>query len=382
MQYQYITQTQQLSDFCSQLLQADWLAIDTEFVRKDTYYPKLSLIQIQSCNGDAAIIDPLAFDAHNQLEPLWQILDAPKPVKVFHSARQDLEVLYQVAGRLPQSIFDTQIAAVFLGYGDLAGLAKLVEAELDRELPKDQTRTNWHQRPLTEEQLAYAFDDVHYLAPLYLKIIEQLSAEQLAILQADFSALLNEQLYQITPECAGDRLKAAKNLKPKAKAISYALAEWREAHAQKHDKPRRWALSDDTLIAIAKRPPKTVQALYKVPHIKASSVKTHGDEWITLIDEIFAHPELWPENSPVESAPSPQEEVLLNLAFTLCQQISLDYNVQLTSIAAKTQLLQLIRCPESQHFIGWRHLLVETPLKKIFHTQACLKVNNGKLLHP
>lgn len=382
MQYQYITQTQQLAEFCLLLQQADWLAIDTEFVRKDTYYPKLSLIQIQSSLGDAAIIDPLAFDSNAQLEPLWQVLDSPKTLKVFHSARQDLEVLYQVAGRLPQSIFDTQIAAVFLGYGDLVGLAKIVEAELGSQLPKDQTRTNWHQRPLTEEQLAYAFDDVDYLAPLYQKMIKQLSAEQLDALQTDFAGLLNEHLYQIAPECAGDKLKAAQNLKPKAKAICYALAEWREAHAQKHNKPRRWALSDDVLIAIAKRPPKTVQALYKVPHIKASSVKTHGEEWITLIDEIFAHPERWPEKTPVESAPNPQEDILLNLALTFCQQIALDYHVQLTSIGAKTQLLQLIRSPESQHFIGWRHILVEAPLKKIFHTQGCLKVNNGKLLFP
>ncbi|WP_024851642.1 ribonuclease D [Hydrogenovibrio kuenenii] len=377
MPYQYITQPDDLSLFCASLSnQTEWIAIDTEFVRTDTYYPELSLIQVQSDSGIAAIIDPISI---NDLEPLWTILDNPKILKVFHSARQDLEVLYQVAGRLPQSIFDTQIAAVFLGYGDLVGLAKAVEYELDVQLPKDQTRTNWSQRPLSDEQLAYAFDDVRYLAPLYEKIRERLSQEQLQALEDDFSALLNVNLYHILPEKAGDKLKAAKHLKTKNLAICYALAEWRELYAQHNNKPKRWVLSDDSLIAIAKRPPKTVQALYKVPNIKASSVKTYGEEWITIIDEIFASPDTWPESPQKAQPPSPQEEVLLSLALALCQQVALDYNIQLPNLASKAQLLEQIRSPEKQHFIGWRHLLIEVPLQKIFNTESCLKVNNGHL---
>lgn len=377
MQYQYLTHTNDLVQFCNSLCeQTEWVAIDTEFVRKDTYYPELSLIQIQSNLGAAAIIDPLSID---DLEPLWKILDNPDILKIFHSARQDLEVLYQVAGRLPQSIFDTQIAAVFLGYGDLVGLAKIVEAELGVQLPKDQTRTNWNQRPLSEEQLAYAFDDVCYLAPLYEKICECLTPEQLHVLSKDFAALLDINLYQIQPEKAGERIKSGRHLKPKYMAICYALAEWRERYAQKNNEPRRWVLSDDALVAIAKRPPKTAQALYKVPNIKASSVKSYGDEWISIIDEIFAHPEYWPEKLETPPPPTPQEEVLLSLAHAFCQQVALDYNIQLPNLAAKTQLLELIRDPQTPQFVGWRHLLVEQPLQKIFHTESCLKVNNGHL---
>lgn len=377
MQYQYITKPDDLSQFCASLEEeAKWIAIDTEFVRKDTYYPELSLVQIQADSGKAAIIDPIAL---NELSPLWQLLDNPDILKVFHSARQDLEVLYQVAGHLPQSIFDTQIAAVFLGHGDLIGLAKAVEAELDVQLPKDQTRTNWSQRPLSDEQLAYAFDDVRYLAPLYEKILAKLTPEQLQALEEDFNALLDVDLYHILPEKAGDKLKAAKHLKPKNLAICYALAEWREVYAQQHNKPKRWTLSDDALVAIAKRPPKTVQALYKVPNIKASSVKTFGEEWITIIDEIFACPDDWPEKRIKNSPPTPQEEVLLTLAMALCQQVALDYQVQLPNIASKAQLLEMVRHPNKQHLIGWRHLLLEKPMQKIFNTERSLIVNNGHL---
>ncbi len=133
MTYTFIDTQADLSAFCK-LIEADgWFAIDTEFVRTDTYFPKLCLIQIQSRSGHAAIIDPMAFDA---LEPLWQLLENPNIRKVFHSARQDIEVLYQVSGRMPVAIYDTQIAGVFLGYGDLAGLAKVIKAELDIELEK------------------------------------------------------------------------------------------------------------------------------------------------------------------------------------------------------------------------------------------------------
>jgi len=376
MTYTFIDTQADLSAFCK-LIEADgWFAIDTEFVRTDTYFPKLCLIQIQSRSGHAAIIDPMAFDA---LEPLWQLLENPNIRKVFHSARQDIEVLYQVSGRMPEAIYDTQIAGVFLGYGDLAGLAKVIKAELDIELEKDQTRTDWSRRPLTDKQLEYAINDVRYLAPLYERYLDKLTEAQQAALTEDFEALLNEDLYRLAPENAADKIKAVQKLPRKAQAIAYRLAEWRELYAINHNKPKRWVLSDDALVAIAKRPPKAREALYKVPNIKASSVKNFGDEWIEIIDDVFANPDAWPE-APNKLAPAtPQEDIFINIGFALLQQVAQDYHINPPNIAGKTDLLRLIRQPEAR-LAGWRQALFGQPFSEFLKGNIGLTCDNQRLI--
>lgn len=351
------------------------MAIDTEFVRTDTYYPILCLIQIQAAEGQQALIDPLAID---DMQPLWNLLRSSNMKKVFHSARQDMEVIYYAMGELPKSIIDTQIASVFLRHGDLAGLARVVKAELGVELEKDQTRTNWQQRPLTDKQLQYALDDVRYLAPLYEHLVEKLTPEQWQALQQDFEALLNESLYRTLPEEAGMRLKAAKNLGRKNQAIVYRLAAWREQFAIEHNKPRRWVLSDDALIGIAKRPPKTAEALYKVPNIKASSVKQYGEEWIDEIDYVFAHPEEWPEKPPKTAPISAEEDLLVTLGFAVLQQTALNFGINPNNLASKTTLVCMLRQSEPCVF-GWRHLLLEKPLRMLWQNQSVLRVEQGRL---
>lgn len=378
MAYQIITETAQLNVFCEQISQScNWVAVDTEFVRTDTYFPELSLIQIQGCNGLSALIDPLTID---NLSSIWQLLCNQNILKVFHAARQDLEILYQVAGELPGPIFDTQIAAVFLKYGATAGLASVVKGELGIELPKDQTRTNWHQRPLTEAQMQYAINDVIYLSDLYEHMLPKLSDEQLAAINEDFQQLLRKELYQITPHKAGEKLKPAKKLPPKAKAICYRLAEWREAYAIDHNKPKRWTIGDDAIVAIAKRPPKELKALYKVPGLKNSSIKAFGEEWIELIDDVFAHPELWPEKTEKTSPPSAQEEVLLSLGQAICQQLAVRYNIDVAQIINKSQLLKIIRHSENTELHGWRRLLFEVPFKRFLRNEVFLKVIDNEVV--
>lgn len=376
MTYQLIETTESLNPFCESLKSASWIAIDTEFVRTDTYFAILSLIQIQSESGVAAIIDPLKID---DLSSLWQILTHPNIIKVFHSARQDIEVLYQASGQMPQAIFDTQIAALFLGHGDLAGLSRVVEAELGFTLEKDQTRTNWQKRPLTPQQLNYAYLDVHALAPLYKKLIDNLNQNQLNALQDDFNALLNPSLYDSSPDTAADKIKAVRSLHKKHRAIAYSLAEWRELYAINHNKPKKWVLSDDALVAIAKRPPKTPEALYKVPNIKSSSVKNHGDEWITLIDEVFATPDTWTDAPKKQAPTTPQEEILINIGQALMQQLALDYGISLNNIANKAQLLQILRDP-NPILQGWRSLLFESPFRAFISEQISLQYEQGQLI--
>ncbi len=165
----------------------------------------------------------------------------------------------------------------------------------------------------------------------------------------------------------------------KAQAIAYRLAEWRELYAINHNKPKRWVLSDDALVAIAKRPPKAREALYKVPNIKASSVKNFGDEWIEIIDDVFANPDAWPE-APNKPAPAtPQEDIFINIGFALLQQVAQDYHINPPNIAGKTDLLRLIRQPETR-LAGWRQALFGQPFSDFLKGNIGLTCNNQRLI--
>ncbi|WP_178861095.1 ribonuclease D [Thiomicrorhabdus cannonii] len=384
--YLDIRTAEALNAYAERLLQngeVQWIAIDTEFVRTDTYFAELSLVQIQDCLGQVAIIDPLpiqAADPENGLQGLVNILIEPRLTKVFHSARQDLEVLYQLAQQMPVSIFDTQLAAVFFKHGDIAGFARVVEAELGCKLSKDQTRTNWHARPLSEQQIQYAIDDVRYLAPLYEKFKSHLTPAQLKAIEEDCAALLDESLYQPNPSRAGEKIKGVRGFKPKQLAIVHALAEWREHYAIEHNQPKKWVISDEVITAIAQRPPKTVEALYKVPQIKASSVKEFGEQWIACIDIVFAaDPASWPQHEPKPPAADAQEEVLISFCMALCHQIALDYRLNPHNLVNKAELLALIRGMESVDLNGWRGLLLLEPLQQLLRGQAALSIADNRL---
>lgn len=378
MNFQLITQPQDLIDFCQACQASDWIAVDTEFLRQDSYFPKLSLIQIETDKGQAGLIDPLALA---DLSPLWAIFSNANIKKVFHSARQDLEVIYVASGQLPNNIFDTQLAAIFLGYGELAGFARVIAGELGITLEKDQTRTNWHARPLTEQQLNYAYADVHYLAPLYRQLVAKLSEFKLACLEANFNELLTEAWYKPNPEQAGAKIKSQKGLTAKQRHILYRLAQWREEEAIAQNTPKKWLVADDVLLKIAKRPPKTVEALYKVPQIKSSSVKEYGAIWIELIDHIFSHESKQVAPPQLEKPNlTEQQNILLQLLQSYVAQIALDYRLTYASLANKEQLKTLVLDPHSTPFIGWQQALVEAPLKQLLQGKQAIKVDQDRLI--
>ena len=378
MPYKYLETSETLHQFCQLITDScQWIAIDTEFMRTNTFYAELSLIQVFTDQGEGAIIDPLAID---DLSSLWALLSNDNLLKVFHSARQDIEILYQQSGTMPANIFDTQIAALFLGHGDLAGLAKVLKAELNIDIPKDQCRTNWSQRPLTPAQLDYAINDVKYLAPLYERLLTQLTTEQQLALQDDFNYFLQPSLYDNNVAKTNERIKKANQLAPKNHAISNALAQWRENYAIEHNKPRKWALSDDCILSIAKRPPKTTGVLYNVPNIKASSVKSFGEQWINIIDQVFEQPETWPTKQVITFNPSEQENVFISLGQAICQQLAINHGLNVNNIANKQQLLNLIRQPEKTHFLGWRFLLLEQPFKSLLASKNKLYIEEKLVL--
>jgi ribonuclease D len=253
-----ITTTRSLGDLCERLSRADFVAVDTEFMRERTFWPRLCLVQVAG-PGEAVAIDPLAADI--DLAPLFAILfDAPV-LKVFHAARQDIEVLHHLSGRLPAPLFDTQIAAMVCGLGDsisYEGLAaKLAKASVD----KSARFTDWSHRPLTKRQLRYAIDDVRHLRTIHERLSRRLEKSGRAGWVAEEMAALSDvRLYEQYPEEAWRRVKT-RTTDGRFLAVLREVAAWRESRAQDRDLPRNWVLRDEALVEIAAHRPETAEDL-------------------------------------------------------------------------------------------------------------------------
>lgn len=230
---------------CTELQGIEFLAIDTEFVRESTYYPRFCLLQVASPLGTFCM-DPLALGS---LDPLGTLLDHSASCFVMHSARQDLEVLIQSTGRLPANMLDTQIAAGLAGYHEQIGYAALVDDITHIKLSKEQTRTDWSQRPLSRAQLHYAADDVIYLNQIFGALKEKLHAlDRTEWWEEDSNALLAPKFYEPPTADAWKKVKGILDLAPEALAQALIIAEWREEAAQALDIPRSWVLRDETLL--------------------------------------------------------------------------------------------------------------------------------------
>jgi len=261
---------------------APWLALDTEFVRETTYFPKLCLIQA-SDGRSAACIDTLALQAA-ELQPLLNALAASAADKIFHSASQDLEIFVQLTGDSPRPLFDTQTAAALLGEGDQLGYAALVEKRLGVKLDKSLTRTDWSRRPLSAAELSYAVDDVRYLAELYPLLLEELDTRgRLNWLREDCQRATNPARYRTLPEQAWRRLKGFTRLAPPARPIAATLAAWREQIAQERDRPRKWIIEDDAIYRIAERAPTSLAQLAALNVLQPKTLERHGDTLLELV---------------------------------------------------------------------------------------------------
>ena len=282
MQELFIDNAEQLQDFVHRTADSDWLAVDTEFLRERTYFPKLCLIQVAN-DEIAAAIDPIAL---NDLSPLRDLLMNPAIEKVFHAARQDMEIFLNEWQVLPQPLFDTQPAAALLGLGDQVGYGKLIQQVLKTELPKDHSRTDWSRRPLDKAQLRYALDDVIYLGQAYRKMKSQLEqAGRLTWLDAEFRTLTSPQTYSLEPMDMWKKVKGRQHIKGIKLAILQVLAAWREEQALSKNLPRRWILKDDVLLEIARRSPKNTQELERVRGVDAGFVRKNGDAILELIEK-------------------------------------------------------------------------------------------------
>ncbi len=250
---QLITTTHALSDLCDRLGQQDFVTVDTEFIREQTFWPKLCLLQLAGPGGDEAVVDPLAPGL--ELAPFFKLLANERVVKVFHAARQDLEIVWIQAKLMPKPIFDTQVAAMVCGFGESVSYVNLVKQTTGKDLDKSSRFTDWARRPLSERQLAYALGDVTHLRDVYMRLKTELEQTGRARwLDEEMSELIDPATYETKPEDAWRRLKLrVKNRK--SLAVLIELAAWRERAAQSMDVPRNRVLRDEALYDIANHAP-------------------------------------------------------------------------------------------------------------------------------
>lgn len=253
-----ITDTPALHELCLSLRTADFITVDTEFMREQTYWPKLCLIQVASDDVEA-IIDPLSRGL--DLTPLWSLMADTSVMKVFHAARQDIETILIEAGQVPSPVFDTQVAAMVCGFGESISYINLVKKIVGANLDKSSRFTDWSRRPLSDKQLNYALGDVTYLRDIYRYLKKELeSTGRASWLDEEMAALTAPATYEQGPENAWRRLKL-KVRNRKALAVLMELAAWREISAQTQDVPRQRIIRDDALYDIANQAPTTVEQL-------------------------------------------------------------------------------------------------------------------------
>lgn len=302
-----ITDQEALERACAAWARAPHLAVDTEFLREKTYYPKLCLIQVAApAGGRAAAVDPLASGIRD-LAPLMALLHDPAITKVFHAAKQDLEIVFHITGRLPAPVFDTQVAAMVCGYGEQVGYEALVAKVTGAAVDKGAQFTDWSRRPLSDKQVAYALGDVTHLLEVYDALLRQLDRRGRAgwITEED-AALADPALYEFRPEEAWRRLKV-RNPKAKNLVVLRALAAWREREAQRADRPRGWILRDEALTELATRLPRSMEEISALRGIPPSFRDgSKGKTVLALMEEALATPQkTWPQ--PERKAPMDAE---------------------------------------------------------------------------
>ncbi len=329
----------------------DRVGIDTEFMREKTYFSELCLVQVAT-HDRILIADPQSAPS---MSKFWEaVLVIPW---VLHSGRQDIEVIYQAARRMPTSVFDTQIAAALLGHPPQMGYASLVSDLFGVELDKSHTRADWSRRPLTDALLHYAAEDVEHLLPAYDLLAERLDKKgRLAWAQEDSELLLDRTLYEMHPEQAIARLKGARSLRGTRLAAAAKLAEWRETEALRANRPRQWIVKDSVLIDLATRMPSSTRDLGHIDGLAAGLIRRSGRKIISAIAASAS------ENT-AHSRPRPPNEAQKALLQSMQKRVAecaADLGLATETIASKRDLSAVIINGERSPRLltGWRRELI------------------------
>ena len=376
---QIITTTPDLNDLCSRLKTHDFVTVDTEFMRESTYWPDLCLIQIAS-EEEEAIIDPLSDGL--DMAALYDLMGETSVVKVFHAARQDIEIFFNLSGKVPTPIFDTQVAAMVCGFGEQISYSMLVQKVTKAELDKSSRFTDWAKRPLSEKQLNYAIGDVTHLRDIYKRLKTDLEKSgRSSWLDEEMKLLTSQETYDIQPVDAWKRMKMRVKSR-KALGILMELAEWREKLAQSANIPRGRVLKDDALFDIANQAPKNVKDLGQLRAVSEGFARSDkGKQVLSAVERGKA--------KDIESIPPLKKGTPLDAeAMAICELL----RVLLKAIAAKNgvapkliastndlEKLALNDNADIPALAGWRYELFGLPALRIKRGELLLTVKNQRV---
>jgi ribonuclease D len=344
-----VTTSADLAQLAEHLESCAHVGLDTEFLRERTYRAELCLLQLSS-SSDAVCVDPLA---NPDLSSLARVLTEPRVTKVMHASRQDVEVLFPIAG-LVRPVFDTQIAAALTGMPAQVGYGELVRRLLGKELPKSHTRTDWSRRPLSAEQIEYALDDVRYLLPLKAQLEEQLERSgRTAWLAEELRELEDARNIVTEPEDAWLRIKGLRSLDPGRERLAQQLAAWRERRAIERNRPRGWILDDTALRDIVIQVPRSAEALAAIPEFPAGLLRHCGNELLECIRSAeVPNP---PPSINTRRVVDPTRIALVKKLGTLNQTIAAELGLSPEVLATRRDLEQLAEGRRDVGVLrGWR----------------------------
>jgi ribonuclease D len=351
----FIADSNALAAFCRRQAQAAYVTVDTEFMRERTYWPILCLVQIAGPE-EAAAIDPLAPGI--DLAPLFELMGNREVLKVFHAARQDIEIFVNLAGAVPTPLFDTQIAAMVCGFGEAASYETLASKLAGAQIDKSSRFTDWAQRPLTERQQQYALADVVPLRAVYDKLARRLQQSgRESWLDEEMATLTDPETYRLDPALAWRRLKIRSNNR-RLLALAQALAAWREATAQQRDLPRNRVLRDESLLEIAAHSPRNADELARSRGLgKGFAEGRFGNEILAVVERVLATPESQYPEPPPRYEPQQGVGPLVDLLRVLLKLRAEENDVapRLIADAEDLELLAASDRAEVRALSGWRY---------------------------
>ena len=367
MTYQLITTNTELNNACQFFSTLEHIAVDTEFKRETSYYPKPCLIQI--AGGDKTVcIDP--FDI-TDFSSLKQLLCGDDTLKIFHAGRQDMEVFQQIINCIPEPVFDTQIAAALLGFPNQIGYSTLVNELLQIELDKSLTRTDWEKRPLSEDELEYAANDVIYLEKIFKIQHEQLDKKQrLDWLYEEIDTIFHEDSYSDSLEKVWKKISRSAKFQEEQQKILYALNQWRENEAQTRDRARQFIISNEILTSIALNQPRNLNELKQINNIPGPVINRYSDELLKLVNGESTQELIIPDDNTYFRL-SPEEQALLKQIKGEVQQTAKTLNIDDTFICNKKTMEKLVRGNKNTRlFTGWRYEVIGKKLEQLVSKQV------------
>lgn len=372
------TRTDALAAACERLAQHEFVTVDTEFLRETTYYPKLCLIQLAS-DDEIVLVDPMADGL--DLAPFFALMANPAVIKVFHAARQDIEIIWNRGRLIPAPLFDSQVAAMVCGYGEQVSYESLAAGLAQAKIDKSSRFTDWSRRPLTDAQLAYAAADVTHLRVVYRKLRQRIeSSNRLSWVADEMAVLANPRTYEVDPEDAWMRIKA-RIRKPVERAVLMELAAWREREAQSRDVPRGRILKDDGLVEIAIAQPKNTDDLSRLRAVPNGFERSRSGA--DILDAVARGKARDPGTIPAfEQERSGGNGALVQLLKVLLQSVSERNQVAARLIASSEDIDRLATTPSADLPVmqGWRGEIYGELAMQLIRGDVLIGLEKGRVV--